>query len=137
MDRSEIEKHKPLITPERVLIVVAGAYLLTFIGCNILWTVLFAEAEANNHPRRYIKQLKTGMTYEEIIDMVPAKFISHDIHSADQSSISYARIADKKNIDPEYLMVLSDTLWPITQATACYLFFDEDKCLIYHFTSSS
>ena len=116
---------------------MAVGCLGTVILC-IGFVVLIGVALRHGDPVPYYRQLEEGMSYAEIKRIVPERFIDADLHLLHDTPYSIAEArARETGIDPQYLMVLTNLYWPITTATACYLFFDEDKMLVWHFKSAS
>ena len=133
-----VQEEKRSKTRNRVLIVVVFSFLTIFVCCSLNFAAFLVRVVAINQPGPYVEQLSIGMNYNKVMERIPEKFISSDLHPVVEEKYSYPiKVARKKGYEPAYIMVLSDTLWPLTTATACYLFFNEEKCLIYHFTSSS
>jgi hypothetical protein len=90
------------------------------------------------NPRRYADALPQGMSHKDVLDQMPKRFVLEEIHPLSTSKYTVAQAgAQQMGITPAYVMVLHDTLWPLTQATVCFLYFDERNNLIDVYCSSS
>jgi hypothetical protein len=90
------------------------------------------------NPSRYVKQLSKGMTYDQVLELIPSRLVAEELHSISESRSDFGRMNMKQlGIQATDVMLLQDILWPITQATGCFLYFDENRVLVgWHITSS-
>ena len=90
------------------------------------------------NPSRYVKQLSKGMTYDQVLELIPSRLVAEELHSISESRSDFGRMNMKQlGIQATDVMLLHDILWPITQATGCFLYFDENRVLVgWHITSS-
>ena len=89
-------------------------------------------------PQSYVPRLQKGMSYAEVTSIIPRRIVTSDIISINDAKDDYGRITMKrKGIRATHMVVLQDVLWPLTQATVCYLYFDDNKQLVDWCMSSS
>ena len=111
---------------------------LSFLILIISSFVTFNVFTARYAPQSFINKAKLGMTVSEVKNSFPEELLLADIHPIKDTKYSYAKVcAEQRNLNPTYLVVYHNLYWPITTATACYLYFDENKIYIGHYMSSS
>ena len=89
-------------------------------------------------PQSYVGHLKKGMSYAEVSSIIPRRIVAADLHPISGAKDEYGRLSmQRKGIQATHMVVLQDILWPLTQATVCYLYFDDNKQLVDWFMSSS
>lgn len=117
-----------------VITIVIGGVAFALVCLNVLLVIVVHYCE----PRTYVKRLKVGMPYTQVSSTIPRRLIAADLHPISDSKFVFGRKSvERKGIKATRMMVLEDTLWPITQASVCFLYFDDEDRLVYWFVSSS
>jgi len=118
---------------KRLVLVSSGVVL-----ASILVLGLLIVPDRYFSPQPYVTHLKKGMSYAEVSSIIPRRIVAADLHPIRGVKDEYGRLSmQRKGIQATHMVVLEDILWPLTQATVCYLYFDDGEQLVDWFISSS
>lgn len=114
------------------IIVVSALLVLGGLVATLFVTEHYCQ------PQTYVNRLTKGMTYSQVSAAIPGRLVVADLHTIADSKFEFGRVSmERMGVHATRMMVLEDTLWPITQATVCFLYFDDQDRLVDWFTSSS
>ena len=80
---------------------------------------------------RYAKSLTPGDSYEDVIKIIPRRFVFRDLHEFADADLPYSKErAEDLKIHPTYVMNINNRYFPFTVPYGFALYFDENKCFI-------